>query len=708
MHTIVSGSLYADNVTLRSVVRSRNHHFEATNLHVEGDMFFRGVGKNQKKPTDTKICLWAASVGAQLDFSDSKIREISAKEVDVRGSVILDCGLYGEANISGARVGGDVDLGNLKCFYLFEEPPRILMEDAHVARDLKVSNSIHVSKFVDSEWLAAPPIKICSHPLACYPGWQLVEALCERKEDDETFLSILSFLIEKRADLSDSRLPIVLDGSPRWFDGLNKRNALHLHNAKAVEEYLRLFCTHIWGDEGPFIIVDSLVDLQGADGLPDNILVLPPPPPRVDEGVWIISDVFVVYGNALFKTRFSVDKSGAVEMTDDEPIAEISKKVPVRYESPFRFVEKQPGDNQAEWPFRPTVSGQWTDWKDIELYELLRAELLKEKPPEKRVEIRLGGLRIGALNDNNGKNWGKDVQLRLDGFDYARIDSPDRQLTASFGDAAGHGRTGLENRDVGQLRVDWLRMHLDGDVRETGNYNPQPYEQLVNVLRSQGDYEAATVVSIEKLRIERALKKYDKMKGIGRIRTFLWHWLKRPFLWLYEMCFGYGLIPERAFWTFVACVLVGWHTVALANYGTLRLLPAGSGSVVEFPWPKLEPVMVVDATPVSTFVVGTSASDSGAVSETDSEAEPATMRVPSGSGVVKEIRCKDQIESILYALDVFVPLLDLKQEPKCTITAQNRAWLWRWGKSGYAVLGWLVTSLTILTVSGVTRRYVEK
>jgi len=64
---------------------------------------------------------------------------------------------------------------------------------------------------------------------------------------------------------------------------------------------------------------------------------------------------------------------------------------------------------------------------------------------------------------------------------------------------------------------------------------------------------------------------------------------------------------------------------------------------------------------------------------------------------VEDLPCGDKIEPFLYALDIFLPLVDLHQEERCAFVAE--APLWRWGKAAYAILGWVVVSLTLLTIS---------
>jgi len=62
---------------------------------------------------------------------------------------------------------------------------------------------------------------------------------------------------------------------------------------------------------------------------------------------------------------------------------------------------------------------------------------------------------------------------------------------------------------------------------------------------------------------------------------------------------------------------------------------------------------------------------------------------------------------LLYATDVFIPLIDLRQESRCSPSTEARASWLRYGKALYAVLGWVVTSMTILCVTGVLRRRSE-
>ncbi|PZP57464.1 MAG: hypothetical protein DI586_00065 [Micavibrio aeruginosavorus] len=110
---------------------------------------------------------------------------------------------------------------------------------------------------------------------------------------------------------------------------------IHEVNAKApvkitddnVLEYLRFFCFFVRGEEGPFLIAETMDDPY----IPAN---LDPKTKAVIEGTvraasyegkneqgYFMCDAVVYYSNALFIANFAVQPSGMIEMLDDEPIA---------------------------------------------------------------------------------------------------------------------------------------------------------------------------------------------------------------------------------------------------------------------------------------------------------------------------------------------------------------------------------------------------
>jgi hypothetical protein len=86
--------------------------------------------------------------------------------------------------------------------------------------------------------------------------------------------------------------------------------------------------------------------------------------------------------------------------------------------------------------------------------------------------------------------------------------------------------------------------------------------------------------------------------------------------------------------------------------------------------------------------------------------DTGTVNIAERASPTQEQPCGTAIEPALYALDVFVPLLDLRQEARCAVSSKPEAAPWRWAMSIYAILGWILTSVLILTLSGI--RYAKR
>jgi hypothetical protein len=297
-------------------------------------------------------------------------------------------------------------------------------------------------------------------------------------------------------------------------------------------------------------------------------------------------------------------------------------------------------------------------------------------------KILLRGLKAGALRYHSSQSWGPGVGLKLEGFEYERVETGDLSAVSDFAKAeAGRNTTApvpwwrrwpaaLLGKNPAADYIQWLSRQYDsGAPKSEAEYTPQPYEQLARVLRNSGYSEQAKHITLRQLSIE---------------RTLIHRWWAQPFLWAMEKFFDHGLFATKSLLMFIGLWLGGAAIFHLANHGQV-------GSLV---WPVLDsPVMVVDSVPVSL---------AGARSG------PTVLFASSQGEVAAEAPCGDQIDSLWYALDVFVPLLDLKQEEKCAISSRGDDWKWRAFKSLYAVTGAFVTSLMLLTISGVLRRRVEQ
>ena len=121
---------------------------------------------------------------------------------------------------------------------------------------------------------------------------------------------------------------------------------IHEVNAKApikvtednVLEYLRFFCFFVRGEEGPFLIAESIDDPYLPKDLDEKTAsvitntIHPANFKGMNEQGHFLCDAVVFYSNALFEAQFAVQPSGMIEMLDDDPIA---IDLPTRVDAPI-------------------------------------------------------------------------------------------------------------------------------------------------------------------------------------------------------------------------------------------------------------------------------------------------------------------------------------------------------------------------------------
>jgi hypothetical protein len=252
-------------------------------------------------------------------------------------------------------------------------------------------------------------------------------------------------------------------------------------------------------------------------------------------------------------------------------------------------------------------------------------------------------------------------------------------------------------RPNGNSIDDPVRAHQEWLLRQEGygtvkGYEPQPYEQLARALRKDGRFEDAKYITFDQLQQER------------RALDFGLIWLLFIFM---EKCFRYGLFPGRSVMLFIASIAIGSLAFDIANYQPVKY-PCFSGTPLESSRDK--PVLVLHSPAVSTFI----RADKDEREEEEKEPPMAMMRAPKLGPVAEydqmvfERSCGREVDSLWYALDVFVPLLDLKQEDKCSVTMRKDGFGWRVFSNIYEIFGAIVTPIMLLSVSGLLRRYVEE
>jgi len=263
-------------------------------------------------------------------------------------------------------------------------------------------------------------------------------------------------------------------------------------------------------------------------------------------------------------------------------------------------------------------------------------------------------------------------------------------------------------------RKHWLMLQYRYYYPTTYEYTAQSYRQLAKVYHAQGQTEDALKITSLRLTIERKVKAKPCWK---------------PFLFLYGVFFDYGLSPARALTTLIIWLFLGWYSVSYMNQSNLLVAD-----------------LVTTASVSSTSPI----SDNPAQQQFDIEYDRnLTMAVPflDKDTSKTQVPCGDSISPFVYALDVMIPLIDFRQEFRCHIRstsllkncstysglpevkAEEDFWGWVWYetentwlllksdcaastiwlglKALYTILGWVISSLTFLTVTGILRRQAE-
>ena len=120
---------------------------------------------------------------------------------------------------------------------------------------------------------------------------------------------------------------------------------------------------------------------------------------------------------------------------------------------------------------------------------------------------------VGSLVDNNMECWPRKGNLKLDGFTYNR-----------FAEGASHEAL---------KRQRWLERQPREDLRK--NFKPQPFEQLVKVLKEAGHGKEASRI---------AIREQEFLTRRARLQWQFPAWLWRSFL---DISIRYGYVPQRIF-----------------------------------------------------------------------------------------------------------------------------------------------------------------
>ena len=670
-------------------------------------------------------------------------QSIDAGRLEVQGDTTLAIQVDASLNLGGASLKGQLDLSGFSFSRSRLQRPTnfsLTMKDADVGHTLYLANS---SSTTPLEFESCRRTR-----LRCYPGYHLFEIRV-----DQGVASILA---------KPGKKPVLLDGVSDYLHRLSRSGALDLSTSDSIKDYIRFFGAYVWASEGPFVLVESLSQIPdgslsaeakgqlgsiGEIELDTNFslqewhgiraLLRETLKRELTAPEWsTYQDHFskhavkalahVRYGANLFPTTFVVLKS-AFTADRNEPfsfgwirILNEGQAIPL---DPAKFpVYERP-------LIRERLSNQSDYISDLPSHALSRTELSLRIPEwlsllENRLarfqnaEIDLTNASCRTLEDADGRAWGSDISsLRLENFTYARVGSssekletpsragrlllriyrnsdriPDFLLSPLFSRfwVSGESRESIEDR------LTWLGRMPRRDV-----FLPQPYTQLASVLSASGDTDGAKTIEERKIFLE-VRDRYRHHLGKGLLSlpvrgTYRLLWA------LFRLSFRYGLSPARASATVFFCLLFGWAGVAAMN--------------------------------AHGYLVQSTSTTATWLAKDANHGFTAAFPTASGHYETAELPCGTSINGLLYAADVFIPLLDLRQEARCDVrslhagdvdpdrewTAQKNAWrrlthylwavfharvLWaQFAKSAYAVLGWVVISLTILTYSGMLRKW---
>jgi len=661
---------------------------DASGLKVGGDMFMQLF--------DSPIDLEGAHIGGKLDVYLQGNAILKARDLEVHGSVSISGKINQQKDkttlcFDGGKFHSEFKIDDLTFVqiegivngtdkFIQEEIPIITINDAHIDHDFLVNQL--KAKFKIQKWARIIPKRVFVTQLGFYPAWQLVELLI--KIDDKTN-AIIGYL--KKNDNE-----ILLTGKSIPIHEMNERGNLEL-TSENVLDYLRFFCSYVWGDEGAFTIVESK-DKFALSKLPKEIdlkeALIKEHKTENDKEHWICS-ASVLYGIGLFQATFKVFKDGQIEMIDDKPLAEIHKTQKISYKSPLQsFPENLKLQNQSFF-WRPTFSERVDEKIPNENILNFLKKCIKNRYP---ICISLIGLKTDVFRHNSKNSWGEGIVLNIDGFEYNRVElmeqngienkNRESDKPSDHGSASNFisnfleksriikGETSTKSVAIEAINYKkWLLIQFPDKKPNEKDFKSFPYEHLAFVLRKQGQYDVAKHIMLEKLSLE---------------RQFIHDGFVRPIFWLFEKLFDYGLFSYKSVLLFFFLWFSGWNIFQYTNYKHHS-----------------PPLMVVSSTPVSPAILR----DYGKVYDA---VEPVMLYLPNQTEVNNEIPCGDQIDSFWYALDVMVPLLDLKQESKCEISTRDEfgPWALRLFKNAFAVVGTIITSIMILSVSGVLKRRIEQ
>lgn len=208
----------------------------------------------------------------------------------------------------------------------------------------------------------------------------------------------------------------------------------------------------------------------------------------------------------------------------------------------------------------------------------------------------------------------------------------------------------VDGGDLIAMSKAWLRYQFINSQPDAATFRPQPYEQLTRVLRNSGLAREADAIAVEKI----------SMRLAARVDSPL----LRVFPHLLMAVSNHGYSTSRAVFSFLLFVILGavMYTVAVSNFG--------------------QPFFPFEQPP-----------------------EPTTYVLPVGLGTVDAPLGCPGLDTIQYALDFAIPVINIGQDTFCRFVPVGPwRWLWLTLHSLFGVFGAALGAVVVLTLTGVLRR----
>ena len=321
------------------------------------------------------------------------------------------------------------------------------------------------------------------------------------------------------------------------------------------------------------------------------------------------------------------------------------------------------------------------------------------------VDLTNASANVVVDGPGNGDHYGPFL-LSLEGFEYGRfiVSQDEKSSTNPYSKAPL--RANVPNTWKGRDR--WLRKQFSNfNNRETLRieYKADTYATLYNVLKNNGLLRESNHILTEKLRIE------------GRLMS----WPLSVINFIFEWVCGFGLNPLRALVSFSLYAILISQFIAQADghLGGLKLdrthipeinsveasvenilNPLGMAVSKSMNFIGFKPgVLVVQGAPVTQLE---------SKSPKDSEIANDFYEVKSKheTGRTAQVRCGSRINEMLYTMDMIIPAVEFNQTKKCDF-ADDSGMNWVIFKIFATLIGWFMTSITALTLSGIVRRQIE-